>query len=65
MSVLDLRGWRGDGIIAALNTPSEAACVKELAMLRSSTFRARFAKTPGAASEPRSTAWSASWRPSI
>jgi|tagenome__1003787_1003787.scaffolds.fasta_scaffold20819788_1 LacI family transcriptional regulator len=30
MSVLDLRGWRGDGIIAALNTPSEAACVKHL-----------------------------------
>ena len=28
MSVLDLRGWRGDGIIAALNTPSEAACVQ-------------------------------------
>jgi len=26
MSVLDLKGWRGDGIIAALNTPSEAAC---------------------------------------
>ena len=23
-------GWRGDGIIAALNTPSEAACVKQL-----------------------------------
>lgn len=31
LSVLDLRGWRGDGIIAALNTPAEAACVKELA----------------------------------
>jgi LacI family transcriptional regulator len=30
MSVLDLRGWRGDGIIAALNTPNEAACVKRL-----------------------------------
>jgi LacI family transcriptional regulator len=30
MSVLDLRGWRGDGIIAALNTPSEAAIVKQL-----------------------------------
>ena len=30
LSVLDLRGWRGDGIIAALNTPAEAACVKEL-----------------------------------
>ena len=30
MSVLDLRGWRCDGIIAALNTPSEAACVKHL-----------------------------------
>jgi LacI family transcriptional regulator len=30
LSVLDLRDWRGDGIIAALNTPAEAACVKEL-----------------------------------
>jgi LacI family transcriptional regulator len=30
LSVLDLRGWRGDGIIAALNTPAEATCVKEL-----------------------------------
>src|SRR4051812_32983020 len=30
MSVLDLRGWRADGIIAALNTPSEASCVKHL-----------------------------------
>jgi len=30
MSVLDLRGWRGDGIIAALKTPSEAACVRQL-----------------------------------
>src|SRR6185312_13355940 len=30
ISVLDLKGWRGDGIIAALNTPSEAAYVKQL-----------------------------------
>jgi LacI family transcriptional regulator len=30
LSVLELRGWRGDGIITALNTPSEAACVKQL-----------------------------------
>jgi LacI family transcriptional regulator len=30
LSVLDLRGWGGDGIIAALNTPSEAACVKNV-----------------------------------
>jgi LacI family transcriptional regulator len=30
MSVLDLRGWRGDGIIAALNTPSEATFVRQL-----------------------------------
>src|SRR4051812_11647039 len=30
MSVLDLRGWQGDGIIAALNTPAEAACVRHL-----------------------------------
>jgi LacI family transcriptional regulator len=30
LSVLDLRGWSGDGIIAALNTSAEAACVKEL-----------------------------------
>ncbi len=30
LSVVDLRGWRGDGIIAALNTAAEAACVKEL-----------------------------------
>src|SRR5688572_13677644 len=32
LSVLDLRGWRGDGIIAALNTPAEAACVKQMKM---------------------------------
>ena len=32
LSVLDLKGWRGDGIIAALNTPAEAACVKQLKM---------------------------------
>jgi LacI family transcriptional regulator len=30
LSVLDLHGWKGDGIIAALNTPAEAASVKEL-----------------------------------
>lgn len=30
LSVLDLRGWQGDGIIAALNTPAEAACAKGL-----------------------------------
>ncbi len=30
LSVLDLRGWRGDGIIAAINTPSEATYVKQL-----------------------------------
>ena len=32
LSVLDLHGWRGDGIIAALNTPAEANCVRELSM---------------------------------
>jgi len=32
LSVLDLAGWRGDGIIAAINTPAEASCVKELKM---------------------------------
>jgi LacI family transcriptional regulator len=32
LSVLDLRGWRGDGIIAALNTSAEAACVRELSI---------------------------------
>lgn len=26
LSVLDLEGWPGDGVIAALNTPKEAAC---------------------------------------
>jgi LacI family transcriptional regulator len=30
LSVLDLVGWRGDGIIAAINTPAEAECVREL-----------------------------------
>jgi LacI family transcriptional regulator len=30
LSVQDLRGWKGDGIIAALNTPAEASCVNEL-----------------------------------
>jgi LacI family transcriptional regulator len=32
LSVLDLRGWRGDGIIAALNTPAEATCAKSLSL---------------------------------
>lgn len=32
LSVLDLQGWRGDGIIAALNTPTETECVKALPM---------------------------------
>ena len=27
LSVLDLTDWRGDGIIAAINTPAEATCV--------------------------------------
>jgi len=30
LSVLDLTDWRGDGIIAAINTSAEAACVEEL-----------------------------------
>jgi LacI family transcriptional regulator len=30
LSLLDLRGWKGDGIIAAINTTAEAACVKQL-----------------------------------
>jgi LacI family transcriptional regulator len=30
LSVLDLTDWRGDGIIAAINTPAEAACVQEV-----------------------------------
>jgi LacI family transcriptional regulator len=32
LSVLDLRGWRGDGIIAALNTPAEVNCAKTIGM---------------------------------
>jgi LacI family transcriptional regulator len=32
LSVLDLKGWRGDGIIAALNTPTEASCAKGLSL---------------------------------
>ncbi len=32
LSVLDLKGWRGDGIIAALNTPAEASCAKGLSL---------------------------------
>ena len=30
LSVLDLTEWKGDGIIAAINTPAEAACVGQL-----------------------------------
>ena len=30
LSILNLRGWRGDGILAALNTPAEAAMAKKL-----------------------------------
>jgi LacI family transcriptional regulator len=30
LSVLDLTEWKGDGIIAAINTPAEAACVEQL-----------------------------------
>ena len=30
--MLDLKGWRGDGIIAALNTPAEATCAKGLSL---------------------------------
>jgi LacI family transcriptional regulator len=30
LSVTDLSEWRGDGIIAAINTPAEAACVDAL-----------------------------------
>ena len=52
MSVLDLRGWRGDGIIAALNTPSEAACVKHL-NAPVVNISGTLPKTPGAAGEPR------------
>ena len=32
LSVLDLHGWRGDGIIAAINTSAEADCVAHLPM---------------------------------
>lgn len=32
LSVLDLKGWHGDGIIAALNTPAEASCAKTLSL---------------------------------
>jgi LacI family transcriptional regulator len=45
LSVLDLRGWRGDGIIAALNTPAEAACIKELA-IPAVNISGTLAKTP-------------------
>jgi LacI family transcriptional regulator len=30
LSVLDLTEWKGDGIIAAINSPAEAACVEQL-----------------------------------
>jgi LacI family transcriptional regulator len=30
LSVLEMADWRGDGIIAAINTPTEAACVEAL-----------------------------------
>jgi LacI family transcriptional regulator len=30
LSLLDLRGWQGDGIIAAIHTTAEAACVRRL-----------------------------------
>jgi LacI family transcriptional regulator len=45
LSVLDLRGWRGEGIIAALNTPAEVACVKELA-IPTVNISGTFSKTP-------------------
>jgi LacI family transcriptional regulator len=32
LSVLDLKGWHGDGIIGALNTPAEASCAKGLTL---------------------------------
>lgn len=32
LSVLDLKGWRGDAIIAAINTPAEATCAKGLSL---------------------------------
>ena len=45
LSVLDLKGWRGDGIIAALNTPAEASCAKGLS-LPIVNISATLAKTP-------------------
>jgi len=45
LSVLDLKGWRGDGIIAALNTPAEASCAKGLS-LPMVNISATLAKTP-------------------
>jgi LacI family transcriptional regulator len=45
LSVLDLKGWRGDGIIAALNTPAEATCAKGLS-LPIVNISATLAKTP-------------------
>ncbi len=45
LSVLDLKGWRGDGIIAALNTPAEANCAKGLS-LPIVNISATLAKTP-------------------
>ena len=32
LSVLDLMGWPGDGILAALNTPKEAECAASLSL---------------------------------
>lgn len=32
LSILDLRGWKGHGVIAALNTPAEAACARTLSL---------------------------------
>lgn len=45
LSVLDLKGWRGDGIIAALNTPAEANCAKGL-QLPIVNISATLPKTP-------------------
>ncbi len=32
LSILELKGWKGQGVLAALNTPEEAACALQLAM---------------------------------
>ena len=52
LSVLDLKGWRGDGIIAALNTPAEASCAKSLS-LPIVNISATLAQDAGAARECR------------